>query len=353
MQQPSPEQVPSRATTSRLYEPSPLPAAREVAQGIWKFTLPIPFPLKTVNMYALVGEDGWALVDTGMGMPEARAAFAAGLQKAGLRIDTLRAIVLSHDHPDHIGLSGELHDRSGAAVYMHPIDANNMRQLWQDIDPERFASVSHFFRQHGMPTGEPWFSHADPNQLHKIIRVPRFEAITLVESGQYLHLAGERYRVIWTPGHSDGHICLFRDSDGVFLSADHVLPRITPNIGLYSEYDRANPLADYLDSLRAVAPLPASIVLPGHGEPFNDLAGRVAEIIEHHEQREMEILTLLDEQPQNAYQLAEKLFGHRLKSNEARRMAVAETLSHLEYLRLDGQVEQHKTSDGVFLYDAL
>jgi glyoxylase-like metal-dependent hydrolase (beta-lactamase superfamily II) len=353
MQQPSPEQVPSRATTSRLYEPSPLPPAREVAQGIWKFTLPIPFPLKTVNMYALVGEDGWALVDTGMGMPDARVALAAGLQKAGLRIDTLRAIVLSHDHPDHIGLSGELHDQSGAAVYMHPIDAHNMRLLWQDIDPERFASVSHFFRQHGMPTDEPWFSHADPNQLHKIIRVPRFEAITLVENGQYLHLAGERYRVIWTPGHSDGHICLFRDSDGVFLSADHVLPRITPNIGLYSEYDRANPLADYLDSLRTVAPLPASIVLPGHGEPFNDLAGRVAEIIEHHEQREMEILTLLDEQPQNAYQLAEKLFGHRLKSNEARRMAVAETLSHLEYLRLDGQVEQHKTTNGLILYAAL
>ena len=353
MQQPSPEQVPSRATTSRHYESSPLPAAREVAQGIWKFTLPIPFPLKTVNMYALVGEDGWALVDTGMGMPEARAAFAAGLQKAGLRIDTLRAIVLSHDHPDHIGLSGELHDHSGAAVYMHPIDAHNMRLLWQDIDPERFASVSHFFRQHGMPTDEPWFSHADPKQLHKIIRVPRFEAITLVESGQYLHLAGERYRVIWTPGHSDGHICLFRDSDGVFLSADHVLPRITPNIGLYSEYDRANPLADYLDSLRTVAPLPASIVLPGHGEPFNDLAGRVTEIIEHHEQREIEILTLLDEQPQNAYQLAEKLFGHRLKSNEARRMAVAETLSHLEYLRLDGQVAQHKTTNGLILYAAL
>ena len=196
-------------------------------------------------------------------------------------------------------------------------------------------------------------SHASTDQLRHIIRVTPFEAITLVENGQYLHLAGERYRVIWTPGHSDGHICLFRDSDGVFLAADHVLPRITPNIGLYSEYDRANPLADYLDSLRNVAPLPASIVLPGHGEPFNDLAGRVAEIIVHHEERELQILTLLDEQPQNAHQLAVKIFGHRLKSNEARRMATAEVLSHLEYLRLDGQVEQHKTPDGMFLYVAL
>src|SRR5205814_8712138 len=151
----------------------------------------------------------------------------------------------------------------------------------------------------------------------------------LVEDGQYLHLSGERYRVIWTPGHSDGHICLYRERDGVFLAADHILPRITPNVGLYSEYDRKNPLGDYLDSLRKVSTLPASIVLPGHGEPFKDLAGRVEEIIEHHEQREMQILTLLNGQPQHAYQLAEELFGQRLKNNEADRKSTRLNSSHL------------------------
>ncbi len=335
------------------WQHEPLPEAREVAPGIWKITLPIPFPLRTVNLYALVGNDGWALVDTGMGMPDARTAFAAALQKAGLSIDKLRTIVLSHDHPDHIGLSGELREQSGATVYMHPIDAESMRILWQNMYPEHFMDVSKFFRQHGMPTGEPWFSQANPDQLRNIIGVPPHEAITLVEDGQVLDLAGEQYRVIWTPGHSDGHICLFRERDGVFIAADHVLPRITPNVGLYSENDRANPLGDYLHSLRKVSALPASIVLPGHGEPFEDLAARVEEIIEHHEQREMQILTLLDEQPQHAYRLAEQLFGSRLKSNEARRMAVAETLSHLEYLRIGGQVEQHKTTDGLILYAAV
>src|SRR5581483_10475488 len=141
-----------------------------------------------------------------------------------------------------------------------------------------------------------------------IIHVPRHEDITPVEDGQYLELVGERYRVIWTPGHSDGHICLFRERDGVFLAADHVLPRITPNVGLYSEYNRANPLGDYLDSLRKVEHLPASIVLPGHGDPFSDLAGRVRELIEHHAEREGEILHLLANRPQDAYQLAKQLF---------------------------------------------
>src|SRR6266567_870308 len=314
-------------TPSRPDEP--LPEAREVVPGIWKFTLPIPFPLRTVNMYALTGKDGWTLVDAGMGTPDARAALTAALQRAELSIKNLRTIVLTHHHPDHVGLSGELQEQSGARVYMHPIDEVSTQIIWSGAMPDRFGRVSHFLRQHGLPLTELWFSQVDPKVMYNIIRVPPHEAFTLVEDRQYIDLAGERYRVIWTPGHSDGHICLFRERDGVFLAADHVLPRITPNIGLYSPYDRQNPLGDYLDSLKKVSTLPASIVLPGHGEPFIGLATRVREIIEHHGQR---------------------LFGSRLKSNEARRMGVAETLSHLEYRRLEGKVEQHHTTDGLILY---
>lgn len=342
MQQPSAE-LPTRQN-------EPLPEAREVASGIWKITLPIPFPLRTVNMYALVGHDGWALIDAGMGTPEARSAILAGLQRAGLSIDILRTIVLTHHHPDHIGLSGELQEQSGAAVYMHPIDEAGLQIIWSGTMPERFKGVSQFFRQHGLPPTELWFSQVDPEVMRTIIRVPPHEAITLVEDGQYLDLVGERYRVIWTPGHSDGHICLLRERDGVFIAGDHVLPRITPNIGLYSAHDRANPLGDYLDSLRKVSTLPASLVLPGHGEPFPELAGRVEEIIEHHEQREMQILALLDGRPQHAHQIAEQLFGSRLKNNEARRMGVAEVLSHLEYMRYEGRLKQNKTEDGLILY---
>ena len=332
----------------------PLPEARLVAPNIWKFTLPIPFPLRTVNMYAIVGEYGeWAVIDAGMGIPDARTALRDGLRKAGLRIGNLRTIVLSHDHPDHIGLSGELREKSGATVYMHSIDAEGMRTIWSGSAPAQFRSVSQFFRQHGMPVNEQWFSSVPADEMRNVIRVPLYEELTLVEDGQYLDILGEQYRVIWTPGHSDGHICLFRERDGVFIAADHVLPRITPNVGLYSENDRANPLGDYLNSLRKVQNLPASIVLPGHSEPFTDLAGRVQEIIEHHEDREQQILSLFDKQPRNAYYLTEKLFGQRLKSNEARRMAVAETLAHLEYMRYESQVEQYKTNDGLIMYEVV
>jgi glyoxylase-like metal-dependent hydrolase (beta-lactamase superfamily II) len=328
----------------------PLPEAREVVPGIWKFTLPIPFPLRTVNMYALAGKDGWTLVDAGMGTSDARAALTAALQRANLDIKNLHTIVLTHHHPDHVGLSGELQERSGARVYMHWIDEASVQIIWSGTMPDKFGRVSHFLRQHGLPPTELWFSQVDPKVMYDIIRVPPHEAFTLVEDGQYIDLAGEQYCMIWTPGHSDGHICLFRERDGVFLAADHVLPRITPNVGLYSPYDRQNPLGDYLDSLKKVSTLPASIVLPGHGEPFIGLTTRVREIIEHHEQREMQILALLEGQPQHAYQVAQRLFGPRMKNNEAQRMAVAETLSHLEHMRLAGKVEQHHTTDGLILY---
>ncbi len=342
MQQSSPVQ-PSRPD-------EPLPEARLVAPGVWKITLPIPFPLRTVNVHALVGSDGWTLVDAGMGMPDSRKAFWAGLERAGLSLDKLRSIVLTHHHPDHIGLSAELYEQTNAAVYMHPIDEAGVQINWSGNMPERFKKVSQFFRQHGLPPTDFWFTQVDPQVMRTLIRVPPHEAFTLVEDNEYINLVGEDYRVIWTPGHSDGQICLFRERDGVFLAADHVLPRITPNIGLYSDKDRENPLGDYLNSLEKVADLPASIVLPGHGEPFVDLAGRTAEIIEHHKQREIQILALLDRRPQHAYQLAEQLFGHRFNNSEARRMAVAETLSHLEHLRFNGRVEQQHTTDSLILY---
>jgi glyoxylase-like metal-dependent hydrolase (beta-lactamase superfamily II) len=322
----------------------------EVTKDIFRICVPIPFPLRTVNVYALVGDDGWTMIDTSMGTPDTREALWAGLDEAGLRLDELRTIVLSHHHPDHVGLSGELQERTNATVYMHPIDAHSVRAFGSGTMEERFGRVSNFFGQHGMPPSSLWFTQVEPEVMRNLIRAPRQEDITHVEDGEYLTLSGEQYCVIWTPGHSDGHICLFRERDGVFISADHVLPRITPNIGLYSEKDRVNPLGDFLDSLRKIEHYPASIVLPGHGEPFADLAGRTREIAKHHDERLAEILALLDAGPQHAYGLAEQLFGHRWDNSESRRMAVAETLSHLEFLRYNNSVTQQRTPDGILLY---
>lgn len=343
MQQTFPEPTRSNDTSS--------PVAREVVANLWKIVLPIPFPLKTVNVYALVGNDGWALIDTGVGTPDARAALAEWQRMSGLGVDTLRAIILTHHHPDHIGLSGELHAQSGAPVYMHPIDEANLQVIWTGTMSQRFERVSRFFQQHGLPPTRLWYTQLDREVIRHIIDVPPHEAFLPLEDGQELELMGEHYRVIWTPGHADGQICLFRERDGIFLAADHVLPRITPNIGLYSDRDRPNPLDDYLNSLNKIADLPACSVLPGHGEPFPDLAARVAEIKNHHAERLQQLLDLLSREPQNANQLTNQLFQQRtLQNDEARRMAVAEVLAHLEYLRFQGKLKQLHTKNAAILY---
>lgn len=332
----------------------PLPEAREVARGIWKITLPIPFPLRTVNVYAIVGADGWVLIDAGMGTPEARAAFATSLERVGLDVATLRGLVLTHHHPDHIGLSGDLQEQSGARVYMHPLDERSLRIIWDGTMPERFSRVSDFFRQHGLERTDLWYNLADPKAVRRMLRVPPHETFDLVEDGSTIELLGELYRVIWVPGHSDGQIVLFRESDGIFVAADHVLPRITPNIGLYSPYDRLDPLGDYLNSLHKVEDLPACLVLPGHGEPFTGLGERAREIMHHHDERLDQIVSLLKERPLHAADVTRQMFpSRRIESHEALRMAMAEIVAHLEHLRLQERVRQQLTDEGIILYEVV
>ncbi|MBE3558956.1 MAG: MBL fold metallo-hydrolase [Ktedonobacteraceae bacterium] len=323
-----------------------------VADNIFRICVPVPFPLRTVNIYILKGRDGWVLFDTAIGTEEVRAAIRRELQQLALRLEELQAIVLSHAHPDHIGLSGPFQQQSSAPVYMHPIDEAILQEFWSGKHPRTFTQMNRFFEPHGLPQDPAYPPQVPPEVLRRLTIVPPHEAFTLVGDGEERELAGEHYQVLWVPGHSDGHICLFRARDGVLLAADHVLPRITPNVGLYSEQARANPLEDYLRSLRKVERLPASIVLPGHGDPFEDLAGRVRELIEHHSQREQEILSLLARRPQPAYQLTKQLFGQRLNTQDAWRMALAETLSHLEYMRYAGHVTQ-QMHDGLILYAAV
>jgi glyoxylase-like metal-dependent hydrolase (beta-lactamase superfamily II) len=334
--------------------------AREVTPLVWQFVVPIPFPLRNVNMYALIAQDGWSLVDAGMDTPQARAAFYAGLDKAGLKVSALQAIVLSHYHPDHIGLTVELQQQSGAQVYMHRLDATALLEMIEHPEEQREMrkEMMIFFARHGVPRADRR-DHGDSDAAqHAPLRqrtsftlnLPPVETIQFIEDGDEIELSHERYQVFWVPGHSDGLVSLLRLRDGLFLSTDHVLPRITPNIGIFAPRGRRpDPLSDYLASLKKVKHVPATLVLPGHRQPFENLAKRVAEIEEHHAHRLQLIVDILAKGPQHAYGVTLQLFAQRLTSEDALRMATAETLAHLEYLRLSNKIRQ-TTGEDFFLY---
>jgi glyoxylase-like metal-dependent hydrolase (beta-lactamase superfamily II) len=162
--------------------------------------------------------------------------------------------------------------------------------------------------------------------------------------------------VVWTPGHSPGHICLYDAQRQVFFSGDHILPVITPNISLRLP-SAGNPLGDFINSLNKVKTLDVKLVLPAHEHIFSNLPARVKEIIQHHRHRNQEILDTLKTEPRTAYEISAEItwmpeFGGVKFHNLAiwdRRMAVSETLAHLEALRLDGIISQF-SRDGIIYY---
>lgn len=316
---------------------------REVAPGIVQIPVPIPYPMGYVNCY-LVRGDGIALVDTAMDTPEGRAALEGALAELGLSLSDLDQAILTHHHPDHYGLSG-LIEAAGAEVWLLDAEERTGHRFWLEYEPWLRASVEQF-RQHGAPLegleGMAQAMWRTRRQVH-----PPQHPKT-VSDGQTLDIAGFAFRVLWTPGHADGHMALLRD-DGVLLAGDHLLERITPNIGLWA-YSRPNPLGDYLESLEKVRGLGARLALVGHfGPVISDIPKRAAELRAHHQGRLSDLLTLLEGSPQTAWELSLKLFSGQL-SFVQRRFAWAETLAHLEYLRQQGSIQAERGGQEVIRY---
>lgn len=304
--------------------------ADQVAPGVRRIALPLPIPaLKVVNVYLVDGEDR-SLVDTGIHTPEAEAALRSGLAAAGTGLDGIARTFVTHLHPDHFGLAGTL-ERSGSSVVMHRPEAERAREVWAKDHPLITATHA-WFDLHGMAPEvnagmrDAWIAMAG--------RVDDVERIAVVDDGGTFDLGGRTARVVWTPGHTDHHAVLFDEDTGTLFAGDHVLPRISSNVGLYS-FSRDDPLGDFLASLRRVRVLPVRRVLPAHGEPFDDLGGRVDELLEHHALRLDAVAELAT--GTHAYAIALRLFP-KLRSAHEARFALAETLAHLRHLERTDRV---------------
>jgi len=326
----------------------------EIEDGLWRIPLPLPFALRSVNVYlATDGAGGWSLFDCGLGLPADEEALRAGLAEAGVALADIAALVLTHAHPDHIGLAGMVVAASGCPVYMLPREAERMYRVWgsyeKKVDDQVIPALQAMYRAHGLPEDALASVAPSTRAMRQILRLPPRESIVAVADGATLVFGERRHEVIWTPGHSDYHLCLLRD-DGVFFAGDHVLPSITPNIGVYPDA-RPDPLRDYFESLERVRTTQARLVLPGHGQPFTDLARRVKELRAHHEERGAILLKALAAYPTGAqaWELASALFEGRLRNADDQRFALVETLAHLERLRGEGAVEQAQR-DGAIWY---
>jgi glyoxylase-like metal-dependent hydrolase (beta-lactamase superfamily II) len=265
---------------------------------------------------------------------EAEAALRAALAEAGVALEDLRRVFVTHLHPDHIGMAGTI-ESAGAELVMHGPELENAARMWSQ-DHSMIDETYAWFERHGMP------APVDAGMREAWLEIGRavdaVDRVTEAADGELLDLGGRRARLKWTPGHTDYHAVLVDEGERILFSGDHVLPRITSNVGLYP-YSRDDPLGDFLDALRAVRSLPVTRVLPAHGDPFDDLPGRVDQILAHHEDRLRATLDALGDAACDAYTVCRTLFPV-LRSPHEERFALAETLAHLRYLERRGKVRE-------------
>ncbi|NUR02659.1 MAG: MBL fold metallo-hydrolase [Streptomyces sp.] len=328
--------------------------------GVRSIQVPIPDnPLGHTLVYVVDTDRGPVMIDTGWDDPASWDTLAEGLTACGTAVGEVHGVVITHHHPDHHGLSGRVREASGAWIAMHAADTAIVRRT-RDTRPGRwFAYMTAKLIAAGAPeehvaplrdaaprTTLPGFSPALPDRE--------------IVPGELLDLPGRRLRAIWTPGHTPGHVCLHLEEQhpdrlpghGRLFSGDHLLPEITPHIGLYEDPDDTtvtDPLGDYLDSLERVGRLAPAEVLPAHQHVFADAPARVQELLDHHEERLTGLRALLVE-PLTPWQVAERMEWNRPWAQipyGSRNIAVSEAEAHLRRLVKLGRAEAVAGSDPV------
>jgi len=323
----------------------------EIIPGIHQLKVPIPDnPLEYTNVYLVQGDGENLLIDTGWNSEDALQSLKQQLNEIGISPKDISQVVVTHAHGDHYGLAGRLKELSSATINLHHLEEGLLVPRYQNMD-EFLSQTEQWFLSHGVPAHEiptSWPSFAGAQRPAAPIQPDN-----TLHGGETISAGMFKLQVIWTPGHSQGHVCLYEPIQKLFFSGDHVLPVITPNISLQPQ-SNMNPLSDFINSLNMVAQLDVNLVLPAHENIFTDLRKRVTEIIEHHNLRNSEILEAMKAGAKTAYDISTRitwmpeLGGVRFKdlAQWDKRMAVSETLAHLEAMIVNGKVDKfHKDSN--------
>jgi glyoxylase-like metal-dependent hydrolase (beta-lactamase superfamily II) len=323
---------------------------REPAPGVFRLVLPLPFKgLERVNAYLLADPSGCTLVDCGIFQPALAPSSGWDELEASLRAcdftpaDVTR-LVITHPHVDHYGMAGRFLSESRAELMMHERSHNDLDAY---RDPVGAAQrVGELLEGFGVPREE--LSELTAFEDWRSYVSDAVEAMTYVRGGETFVCSQRSWLVVYTPGHSAAHICLFSETDGLLVSGDHLLPTVTPHID-FAQKGEGDALGDYLESLEKVESLDPRLVLPGHGRPFQEGADRAAVIARHHDRRLGSILQVIRREPRTVGEITDEVFGPELFDFQ-RRLAIGEAIAHLVYLRNRGEVEEVARDDGSRAY---
>jgi glyoxylase-like metal-dependent hydrolase (beta-lactamase superfamily II) len=316
-----------------------------IAPGVLWLRMPLPFALDHINLWLLDDGPSWTAVDTGFSSPETKAAwqqiFAAEL--GGRRIGR---VIVTHYHPDHIGLAGWLTEHWQAPLWTTEKEWLHARMMSRDGNEDSARLRRDFAHRAGLDDDAATsFAERQGGYRRGVPSVP--PSYHRIGEGTRVQIGGREWRVIIGEGHAPEHACLYCAETGTLIAGDQILPRISPNISVQAHEPDGDPLARYLaslDKLRRALP-PDILVLPSHNLPFRGVHTRIDELAAHHHARCAEAIAAC-ERPLSAAELMPVLFKRQLDRHQTG-FALGEALAHLHYLVGQGEIARATGADGV------
>ncbi len=333
-------------------------AAMDVAPGVRWVRMGLPFALNHINLWLLADEDittdghhrrGWTIVDCGIANDATKAAWEQVFSNELQGLPVLRVIV-THCHPDHVGLADWLCERWQAPLMATAGEYGFARIMSAGLPGGDSAAMLSHFRLHGL-TDPDTIAQLDGRRNYYPSLVPTVPGTYLrLEESRPLPIGGQTWRVITGTGHSTEHAALYCESLKVLISGDMVLPRISTNTSVFSMEPESDAVGSFLDSLKKFLPLPEdTLVLPSHGKPFRGLHRRIAQLEAHHAERLEEVRQACATAPCSAADIVPLMFPRALDAHQLS-FAMGEALAHLHRLWVAGELVRRKGSDQVIRF---
>ncbi|MFZ4757169.1 MAG: MBL fold metallo-hydrolase [Burkholderiaceae bacterium] len=332
-------------------EPPATGEAFEVAPGVLWIRMPLPFSLSHINLWAIADGARWTLVDTGLRTPETTTAWRQ-LRDGALGRREVERVIVTHMHPDHIGLAGWITRRTGCRLWMTRLEYLTCRVLVADTGREAPEDGTRFYRRAGWDEDalEQYRARFGEFGQHTYALPDSYRRIV---DGETIRIGAHDWRVITGSGHSPEHACLYCPALKLLISGDQVLPKISSNVSVFPTEPDADPLGEWLASLdKLKAEVPDDVlVLPAHNLPFRNLHARLDSLASGHARGLVRLLARLAE-PKRAIDVFGALFARPIDSPGVLGMATGETLAHLNRLLAQGDATMQLDADGVAWYRA-
>ncbi|GAB4337712.1 MAG: MBL fold metallo-hydrolase [Candidatus Abyssubacteria bacterium] len=316
--------------------------------GIHRIETPSPFSSIPTNCY-FIHDEKPALIDTGLATEEAYQAVSEALARLNRGTSDIKYIILTHGHADHRALAERIRAESGAEVFCHPLEAVRVARVESQVATARRKREMEFFRSMGVP--EELLDTLVDGSQEPVFR-PRVQRVSAINEGDVINLGRTKLRVLHTPGHCSGSVCLYHEDARLLFTGDTLLP--TSNITAFIEVDRVvedrlyNPLEIHLRSVGRLTELGAACILPGHGDVFEDHAAVVDTLIDRHFKRQRHIMRALRHGPRTLFEISRSVF--MFTPVDDLYLALSELFGNLGILLNAGKVGRYERN-GLLYYE--